>query len=128
MFESLNSVDWYLLHQQKLILLDMLNRHHGDSPEAGALSGIINLLDALQDDAAEAGCWTFPDEASHAAGPEPLPAKLYYVEDDEGQHYGPMDDYEEAATVADAIHGRIIVQEMEETPASPEEQNAQGGA
>jgi hypothetical protein len=128
MFESLNSVDWDLLHQQKLILLEMLNRHRGDSPEASALSGIINLLDALQDDAAAAGCCTFPEEASDAATAEPLPAKRYYVEDDEGRHHGPMDDYEEAATVAEAVHGRIIVQEMEETPASPEEENAQGSA
>ena len=40
-------------------------------------------------------------------GESPAP-KRYYVEDDEGHHHGPLDDYEEAAGVADAIHGRII--------------------
>jgi hypothetical protein len=32
-----------------------------------------------------------------------------------------MDDYEEAASVADTIHGRIIVQEVESPATSPEE-------
>ncbi|HNQ22572.1 MAG TPA: hypothetical protein PKK06_05700 [Phycisphaerae bacterium] len=60
MFESLNNVDWTLLHQQKLVLLEMLGRQRDGSPEAEALSGIINLLDALQDDAAAIGRWVFP--------------------------------------------------------------------
>lgn len=52
------------------------------------------------------------------SGPEPqLPvrpcAKRYYVEDDDGHHFGPYSDYEEAATDAEAVHGRIIVQEVE---------------
>ena len=65
MFESLNNVDWSLLHQQKLVLLEMLSRQQDGSPEAESLSGIINLLDALdalQDDAADIGRWAFPDE------------------------------------------------------------------
>lgn len=62
MFESLNNVDWDLLHQQKLVLLKMLGSHPDGSPEAEALSGIINLLDAIQDEAADAGIWAFPNE------------------------------------------------------------------
>lgn len=62
MFESLNNVDWNLLHQQKLTLLAMLRRQRDGSPEAEALSGIINLLDTLQDEAADAGIWEFPGE------------------------------------------------------------------
>ena len=70
-------------------------------------------MDALQDDAATLGRWTFPGES-------PAP-KRYYVEDDEGHHHGPMDDYEEAGGVADAIHGRIIAQEVDRVAAPPEE-------
>jgi hypothetical protein len=62
MFNTLNNVDWNLLHQQKLALLEMLNRRRTDSPEAEALSGIINLLDTLQDEAADAGIWEFPSD------------------------------------------------------------------
>ena len=62
MFESLNNVDWNLLHQQKLVLLKMLECHQDGSPEAEALSGIINLLDTLQDEATNAGIWAFPGE------------------------------------------------------------------
>ena len=255
MFESLNGVDWGLLHRQKLILLKLRQRQPEGSAESDALSGVIHLLDALQDDAAAAGRWAFPGEAGEATGPRlspplrcakgptpskrkplapgtlrwrcrrcgavesttddpvelaqtgvplcdecdqemdpcetdlqpvldalsrcafvlfkiaagdpqalgraaevaqasvtlllpygeedewmsegvapeelahgPESAKRYYVEDDEGHHYGPMDDYEEAASVADAIHGRIIVQEVTQPCAPPEEENAEGGA
>ena len=62
MFRSLDKVDWDLLHQQKLVLLAMRKQHRHGSPEAGALSGIIHLLDALQDDAVAGGRWTFPGE------------------------------------------------------------------
>ena len=55
-------------------------------------------------------------------------SKRYYVEDDEGHHHGPLDEYEEAATVADAIHGRIIAQDVDRRSASPEEDNDGGGA
>ena len=255
MFDSLNKVDWDLLHQQKLVLLTMLEHACDGSSEAEALAGIINLLDALQDEAAAAGRWAFPGEAGEATGPrlspplrcahgptpskrKPLtpgtlrwrcrrcgaaesttddpvelaqtgvplcgacdqemdpcetdlqpvldalsrcafvlfkiaagdpqalgraaevaqagvrllrpygeedewmsdgvapeelahgaePPKQYYVEDDEGHHHGPMDDYEEAASVADAIQGRIIVQEEGRRCASPGEENVEGGA
>ena len=255
MFESLDKVDWDLLHQQKVALLEMLDRQKDGSPEAEALSGIVNLLDALQDEAAAAGRWAFPGEAGEATGPRlspplrcakgPSPSKRkplapgtlrwrcrrcgavesttddpvelaqtgvplcgecdqemdpcetdlqpvldalsrcafvlfkiaagdpqalgraaevaqasvtlllpygeedewmsegvapgelahgaespkrYYVEDDEGHHHGPLDDYDEAASVADAIHGRIIAQEVDQPSAPPEEENAEGGA
>ena len=66
MFESLKKVDWNLLHRQKLVLLAMRDTYRDGSPEFEALSGIIHLLDALQDDAADAGLWTFPgEEARH---------------------------------------------------------------
>ena len=128
MFESLNDVDWDLLHRQKLILLKLRQRQPKGSAEADALSGVIHLLDALQDDAATIGGWTFPGEPDNSPAAEPPASKRYYVEDDEGHHHGPFDDYEEAAGVADEIHGRIIVQEVAQSSAPPEEENAEGGA
>jgi hypothetical protein len=125
MFDSLDRVDWGLLHQQKLVLLNVLAGLDRDSPTGQALRGLVHLLDALQDDAAAAGRWTFPGEPVHPAATQPPPSKRYYVEDDDGRHYGPLDEYEEAAGLADAIHGTIIVQEVEGPPASPEEE---GGA
>ena len=61
MFESLNDVDWDLLHRQKLTLLKLWQRRPEGSAEADALSGVIHLLDALQDDAAAIGRRAFPD-------------------------------------------------------------------
>lgn len=113
MFHSLERVDWELLHQQKLVLLTVLDATVRESPEAGALWGIVHLLDALQDDAVAASRWAFPDESDDTPAGEPSRSRRYYVEDDEGHHYGPIDDYEEAAIVADAIHGRIIAQAVD---------------
>ena len=62
MFESLNRVEWDLRHQQKLTLLAIRERQRPASGEHDALSGIIHLLDALQDEAAKNGRWTFPNE------------------------------------------------------------------
>lgn len=62
MFRSLNRVDWDLLHQQKQILVTMRATLPEQSSEFEALSGIIHLLDALQDDAVADGRWTFPNE------------------------------------------------------------------
>jgi hypothetical protein len=124
MFDSLDRVDWALLHQQKLVLLELLAGLDRNSSTGQALRGLVHLLDALQDDAAAAGRWAFPGEPVSATATPP-PSKRYYVEDDDGRHYGPMDEYEEAAGVADAIHGRIIVQEVEGPSKSPEEE---GGA
>lgn len=62
MFASLNHIDWDLLHQQKLVLLALRRKHPKDSAEADALSGVIHLLDALQDDAVAQRRWAFPDE------------------------------------------------------------------
>ena len=61
MSEALMNVDWNLLHEQKLVLLEMLNSIPRDSTAGQALSGILHLLDALQDEAAEEGCWQFPE-------------------------------------------------------------------
>lgn len=121
MFHSLERVDWELLHQQKLALLEVLEGLDRNSSTAKALWGIVHLLDALQDDAASAGHWAFPDEPVNPSNIEPPPSKRYYVEDDEGHHHGPMDDYEEAVIVADAIHGRIIAQDVNRPSASPEQ-------
>ncbi len=63
MFESLNKVDWNLLHEQKLALLAIRGRQRDGSTEFEALSGIIHLLDALQDDAVADGRWMFPGES-----------------------------------------------------------------
>ncbi len=67
MFEKLN-IDWDLLHRQKLALVALLSR----STEAGsvkltpsdreAIEGIVELLDALQDDAVAAELWVFPEQ------------------------------------------------------------------
>lgn len=68
MFDSLNRVDWDLLHQQKRVLIEQLSSAQFKPSEAESLSGIVNLLDALQDDAAAAGRWTFPGERSKKGG------------------------------------------------------------
>jgi len=68
MFESLANVDWALLHKQKLTLLALRRQYRKGSAEADALSGIIHLLDALQDDAAADGRWVFPDERKSKGG------------------------------------------------------------
>ena len=128
MFESLNAVDWDLLHRQKLTLLKLRQRQPEGSAEAAALSGVIHLLDALQDDAAVIGCWAFPGEPDNLAATEPVASRRYYVEDDDGHHHGPIDDYEEALSVADSIHGRIIAQDVAQMSPSPEEEHAEGGA
>ena len=128
MFESLNGVDWDLLHRRKLTLLKLRQREPEGSDEVVALSGVIHLLDALQDDAAASGRWTFPNERDNSPAAEPPASRRYYVEDDDGHHHGPLVDYEEAAGVADAIHGRIIVQEANQLSASSEEEDAEGGA
>ena len=62
MFNSLDRVDWELLHQQKLVLLNVLDNMDRHSSVAEALWGLVHLLDALQDDAAADGRWTFPGE------------------------------------------------------------------
>ena len=62
MSRALQNVDWNLLHQQKLTLLAIRKRQHSGSSEHDALSGIIHLLDALQDEAAAKDRWMFPNE------------------------------------------------------------------
>lgn len=63
--EALSNVDWDLLHQQKLTLVEMLGLRPDESPQSQALAGIIHLLDALQDEAAEQGRWRFPGEGEN---------------------------------------------------------------
>ena len=61
MFDSLNGVDWDLLHQQKLVLVDWLSGILPKPSQTEALWGIVHLMDALQDDAVADGRWEFPD-------------------------------------------------------------------
>ncbi len=68
MFETSNGIDWALLHQQKLVLLQMLEHQPERSPEAETLAGIINLPDFLEDDAAADGRWTFPGDNETEGG------------------------------------------------------------
>ena len=68
MFDCLDHVDWDLLHRQKLVLLTLHAQHRDGSSEAEALEGIVDLLDALQDEAAAQGRWTFPGEQAARNG------------------------------------------------------------
>lgn len=67
MFENVN-IDWDLLHRQKLALVALQLRSTGTGGvkltpnEREVIEGIINLLDALQDDAVAAGLWAFPEQ------------------------------------------------------------------
>jgi hypothetical protein len=78
MFEKLN-IDWDLLHRQKLTLVGLLwrsnrkrwisgRRQHGEpgsvkltKSEREAVDGLVELLDDLQDEAAAAGLWAYPE-------------------------------------------------------------------
>lgn len=68
MFDSLNGVDWKLLHRQKLILVEWLSGKPPKSSDAETLWGIVHLLDALQDDAATAGRWQFSENRAQEGG------------------------------------------------------------
>jgi hypothetical protein len=68
MFDSLNRVDWDLLHRQKRVLVERLSSNQLKQSEAEALWGIVHLLDALQDDAGAAGRWTFPGDRVKKGG------------------------------------------------------------
>ena len=54
MFESLNRIDWDLLHRQKRVLVEEASKDRLKPSVAEALWGIVHLLDALQDDAVAA--------------------------------------------------------------------------
>lgn len=62
MFESINRMDWDLLHRQKRVLVQEASKDRLKQSVAEALWGIVHLLDALQDDAVAAGRWTFPGD------------------------------------------------------------------
>ena len=68
MFDSLKGVDWDLLHRQKLVLVEWLSGKSLAASQAEALWGIVHLLDALQDDAAAAGRWRFPEDCAQERG------------------------------------------------------------
>ena len=60
MFKCLKRIDWNLLHTQKRALVNLRARHPKTSVVHKHLSGVIHLLDALQDDAEAAGLWVHP--------------------------------------------------------------------
>lgn len=60
MSKALQKVDWDLLHKQKASLLRLQSRTPMNCPEWEALEGMVCLLDALQDEAVEAGRWSSP--------------------------------------------------------------------
>ncbi len=62
MSQALQNIDWDLLHRQKCVLVRIWTNVAEKSPEFEALSGIIHLLDALQDEAVDQGRWTVPNE------------------------------------------------------------------
>ena len=62
-------IDWDLLHEQKLVLMEMRDSVPPNRPQASSLSGLIHLLDALQDEAVEQGRWAFPEEVPDAGTP-----------------------------------------------------------
>lgn len=62
MSKALENVDWDLLLRQKLTLLAIRGRHQCGSAEFEDLSGIVHLLDAMQDEAVADGRWRFPNE------------------------------------------------------------------
>ena len=68
MFDSLNGVDWDLLNRQKRILVEWLSGQPPKPPQLETLWGIVNLLDALQDDAVACGRWQFPDDREQNGG------------------------------------------------------------
>jgi hypothetical protein len=68
MFDSLNGVDWNLLHRQKRVLVEWLSGKPPKPPQLDTLWGIVHLLDALQDDAAACGRWQFPEDRAQKGG------------------------------------------------------------
>jgi hypothetical protein len=100
----------------------------GDSQALGGAAEVaqasVRLLRSYGEEDEWMGEGVAPEELAHGAES----AKRYYVEDDEGHHHGPLDDYEEATSVADAVQGRIIVQQVDRPCASPEEDGAAGEA
>lgn len=68
MFDSLNGVDWKLLHDQKVILIERLNGQSPKPCQMETLWVLVHLLDALQDDACASGRWQFPDSHVQRGG------------------------------------------------------------
>lgn len=68
MFDSLNGVDWELLHRQKLMLVEWLSGQPPKPPQLEELWGVVHLLDALQDDAVACGRWQFPEDRAQKGG------------------------------------------------------------
>ena len=68
MFDSLNGIDWDLLHRQKLILVEWLSGKPPKPPQVEILWGIVHLLDALQDDAVADGRWVHPEDQVQTGG------------------------------------------------------------
>jgi hypothetical protein len=82
-----------------------------DGPPNGAAA--LGVLAEALELAARNGSAPADDGQPAAESPK---SRRYYVEDDDGRRYGPFDEHEDAASVADAIHGRIIAQPVERRP------------
>jgi hypothetical protein len=57
---QVDGIDWDLLNQQKKTLLNVIDPQKGMN--LNAISGIISMIDAMQDKAEEKGLWKFPEE------------------------------------------------------------------
>ena len=49
--KTIFNIDWKKLQKQKITILVLIEKHHG-TKEAEDLTGILHLLDAIQDSAA----------------------------------------------------------------------------
>lgn len=60
---TIGLIDWELLRQQKETLVDVISQYRLSKTQE-KLTGILHLLDAIQDDAESAGLWTNPANSS----------------------------------------------------------------
>jgi hypothetical protein len=61
-WKCLNCVDWELLHEQSghiENMIDLMN-DEDDLEQRTALEGVLNLIDAMMDEAADKGVWQYP--------------------------------------------------------------------
>ena len=55
--KSVEGIDWNLLHEQKLRLLEVIS-YCDNEP---LLDGLVNLIDNMCDEAEELGLWSYPE-------------------------------------------------------------------
>jgi hypothetical protein len=60
---TIQDIDWDLLHQQKQSLLTVIDISSKiETDFFNNVSGLVSLIDTMQDRAAEKGLWKFPEE------------------------------------------------------------------